>query len=163
MGGFKKFDKSRGNKGFGGSKFGGARKFGGRSDDRGDGPKQMFDATCSECNRDCQVPFRPSGGNPVFCSNCFKKQDGGSRSSFVPRKPFGSSAPSRSFGNDSGSSSGITKVQFDTLTMKLDKIIALLKNTPESEGNDFAFEEKKSRKFLGPAEAPIRKARGKRS
>ena len=35
--------------------------------------KQMFDATCDKCGADCQVPFRPTAGKPVFCDNCFEK------------------------------------------------------------------------------------------
>lgn len=164
MGSFRKFDKnrgdSRGGRAFGASKFGGGRTFGGRRDDRGDGPKQMFDATCSECDRKCQVPFRPSGGNPVFCSNCFKKQDG-SRPSFGTKKSFGADR-GRMFGGDSGSSNGITKAQFDVLSMKLDKILSLLRSTAAFEENEFDFEEVKDKKFEGPAGASVRKVRGKK-
>lgn len=169
MGGFRKFDKSRGSdsrgggRSFGGSSGGGGRKFGGSSDGyRGDGQKpQMHAAVCSECDRDCQVPFRPSGGNPVFCSNCFKKQDGSQ--SGAPRKSFGGDRGGRSFGGDSHGGNGITQAQFDVLSMKLDKVLSLLKNAPAfGEDDDFEFEEKKSRKFAGPAEAPVRKARGKK-
>ncbi len=35
------------------------------------GDKKMFKATCSECGDSCEVPFRPTGDKPVFCSNCF--------------------------------------------------------------------------------------------
>lgn len=37
------------------------------------GPREMFDAVCSECGNHCQIPFRPSQGKPVYCSNCFEK------------------------------------------------------------------------------------------
>lgn len=33
----------------------------------------MYDATCSKCGKACQVPFKPSGGRPVFCRDCFDK------------------------------------------------------------------------------------------
>lgn len=36
--------------------------------------KQLFSATCAKCGNDCEVPFRPSGGKPVYCSNCFEKK-----------------------------------------------------------------------------------------
>jgi len=36
-----------------------------------DHKRQMFQATCSECGNKCEVPFRPSGGKPVLCSDCF--------------------------------------------------------------------------------------------
>ena len=37
----------------------------------------MHKATCSECGKDCEIPFKPTGDRPVFCSNCFDKQGGG--------------------------------------------------------------------------------------
>jgi CxxC-x17-CxxC domain-containing protein len=159
MAGFRKFNKSRDDRGFGGSKFGGGRKFEGRGEERRDGPKQLFDATCGECNQDCQVPFRPSGSSPVFCRDCFKKQDN-REGNFSPKKSFAGKGPvSRSFGNDAGVGHGITKAQFDVLNMKLDSILSLLRNNPEDE--DF-FVEKKSRPFEGSSEAPTKKMRGRK-
>ena len=35
------------------------------------GPREMFAATCSNCGREAQVPFRPSGSKPVYCADCF--------------------------------------------------------------------------------------------
>ncbi|KKQ28055.1 MAG: hypothetical protein US42_C0002G0010 [Candidatus Magasanikbacteria bacterium GW2011_GWC2_37_14] len=68
-----------------GRKFGGGKSFGGggRFDRDGDKPAR-FKAVCSECGDNCELPFRPSGERPVFCSNCFGKQQdngGGSRPS----------------------------------------------------------------------------------
>ena len=37
-------------------------------------PREMFSATCSNCGREAQVPFRPTSGKPVYCSDCFKSQ-----------------------------------------------------------------------------------------
>jgi len=42
------------------------------------GPREMFSATCSSCGKEAQVPFRPTGGKPVYCSDCFRSQRGGS-------------------------------------------------------------------------------------
>lgn len=36
--------------------------------------REMFSATCSSCGREAQVPFRPNGSKPVYCSDCFKTQ-----------------------------------------------------------------------------------------
>ena len=36
------------------------------------GPREMFTATCSNCGREAQVPFRPTSGKPVYCSDCFR-------------------------------------------------------------------------------------------
>ena len=35
------------------------------------GEREMFTATCSECGKECQVPFKPTEGKPVYCSECF--------------------------------------------------------------------------------------------
>jgi CxxC-x17-CxxC domain-containing protein len=35
------------------------------------GPREMFDATCSNCGKATQVPFRPTQGKPVYCNECF--------------------------------------------------------------------------------------------
>lgn len=35
------------------------------------GPREMFDATCSDCGKATQVPFRPTQGKPVYCTECF--------------------------------------------------------------------------------------------
>ena len=35
--------------------------------------RQMFPAVCAECGKDTEVPFEPSEGRPVYCSNCYSK------------------------------------------------------------------------------------------
>jgi len=67
MGNFDRNGKRSGG-GFGRS-FGGGKRFGG-----GGRPPAMHQATCSECGASCELPFRPTGDRPVFCSNCFGKQ-----------------------------------------------------------------------------------------
>jgi CxxC-x17-CxxC domain-containing protein len=37
-------------------------------------PREMFSATCDGCGREAQVPFRPTGSKPVYCSDCFSTQ-----------------------------------------------------------------------------------------
>lgn len=53
--------------------YGGGGGYGGRSS----GPREMFTATCSSCGREARVPFRPTNGKPVYCSDCFRSQRGG--------------------------------------------------------------------------------------
>jgi len=60
---------------YGGGGGGGRRDFGGRGGQRGD--RRMYPAVCDKCGRDCQVPFRPDGSKPIYCSNCFEKKQGG--------------------------------------------------------------------------------------
>lgn len=45
----------------------------------GGGPREMFPAVCAGCGKDCQVPFKPSGEKPVYCSDCFQGQRSSSR------------------------------------------------------------------------------------
>jgi len=98
----------------GGSRFGGGRGGFGRDSgggrDRGERrPLEMHDVVCDKCGKECQVPFRPSGGKPVLCSDCFRKSDsGGSR--------------------DRPTSSGMSSEQFNQINAKLDKILEFLDN-----------------------------------
>ncbi len=49
-----------------------------RRDDRRDrfdrGPREMHKATCAECKKECDVPFKPTEGRPVYCRDCFAKK-----------------------------------------------------------------------------------------
>ena len=40
------------------------------------GPREMHDATCARCGNETQVPFRPTGARPVYCSDCFRMMRG---------------------------------------------------------------------------------------
>ena len=37
------------------------------------GPREMHKATCGDCKQECEVPFKPTEGRPVYCKNCFSK------------------------------------------------------------------------------------------
>ncbi|MFA6022670.1 MAG: CxxC-x17-CxxC domain-containing protein [Candidatus Pacearchaeota archaeon] len=37
------------------------------------GPREMHKAVCSECKKECEVPFKPAEGKPVYCKECFMK------------------------------------------------------------------------------------------
>lgn len=71
MGNFNRGDRG----GFGGKKRpGNDRDF--NRGDRGDRERPaMHRAICNECGRPCEVPFRPSGDKPVFCSDCFGRRE----------------------------------------------------------------------------------------
>jgi len=56
---------------FGDRKFGGYRErqpFGERE------PREMHKAKCAECGKECEVPFKPAEGRPVYCQECFRKR-----------------------------------------------------------------------------------------
>jgi len=105
-------------------RFGGERResFGNRSSGSFERRRpEMHEVTCTKCGQQCEVPFKPTGDKPVFCSDCFKKQgnsSSGSRNSFDSRN--------RSSASPSVSSSGISQEQFKQINTKLDKIISIL-------------------------------------
>jgi len=109
---FNRGNRSGGTRDFGRKRFGG--KFG---EDR-----QMFKTTCSNCGKECEVPFKPTGGKPVYCRDCFRTmRDSDSRNTYdrSSRKP--------NFDNASrGSAYPQFKEQFEALNAKLDKILKLL-------------------------------------
>ena len=53
---------------------GGGGGYGAGGYDRG--PREMFAATCSKCGKETEVPFRPTNGKPVYCSDCFRSVRG---------------------------------------------------------------------------------------
>jgi CxxC-x17-CxxC domain-containing protein len=44
--------------------FGGPRNF---------GPREMTKTVCSDCGKECEVPFKPTEGRPVYCRDCLPK------------------------------------------------------------------------------------------
>ena len=139
-----------GNRGGGGGRFFGRDGFGRKDFDRGgdrggrggfggnrSGNREMFKTTCSNCGKECEVPFRPTNSKPVYCNDCFPKfnnrggddRRGGDRPRFSDRGPQASSDQ--------------YKGQFENLNIKLDKILRLLQPnmTPEKSEVAKAVEE----------------------
>lgn len=141
MGDFKKFGGYSGKRD--GGKFenrsGSRPSFGGKPSYR-PGPSNFTDrpmhkATCSECGKMCEVPFRPTGEKPVFCSNCFGDKKEGQTKRFDSRfenKSFG--APERSFAPrvepEARPDRRIEdlKALVDGLHAKLDRVVDMIKN-----------------------------------
>jgi CxxC-x17-CxxC domain-containing protein len=108
-------DDDGGSRRFDGGGFGGRSEsrggFGDRDRGRDRERPNMHKAICAECGKSCEVPFKPNGEKPVYCSDCFAGGKGGD--SYAPKK------------SDSSSSS-VSKDQFVQLNAKLDKILKLL-------------------------------------
>ena len=146
------FRQDGGRPSFGGKQsFGGGRpSFGGRSkfsrNDREGGDREMFRATCATCQKSCEVPFRPTGEKPVYCSNCF----GGKRENREPRRAEAYASPRREkpgvFGGnrDAGSfSRGSESVRMeklenkiDALSIKLDRILRAVCEPQDKEAQE---------------------------
>jgi CxxC-x17-CxxC domain-containing protein len=60
----------------GGSYSNGGGSYGEGGESYSRGPREMFDAVCARCGKDTQVPFRPTGARPVYCSDCFRLMRG---------------------------------------------------------------------------------------
>lgn len=119
MGNFNRDDRRGGGRGFGGRDFG-RRDFRGGGFDRRGGDRPTYKAVCSNCGRECEVPFRPTSGKPVFCSECFEK-----RSREAGHDNFPDRGPRRS-NFEGGSEQPQYKEQFNILNAKLDKILSIL-------------------------------------
>ncbi len=94
---------------------GGRRDFGGRDSRPSFGEKRMHKAICDQCNKECEVPFKPTGDKPIFCDACFGKDDSPRNSSI-------------------GGSNKNFQVQFDEINAKLDKILKKLAHTVTRDG-----------------------------
>ncbi len=108
------------------------------------GRREMFSAVCSQCGKDCQVPFRPTGEKPVYCSDCYEKLGNNSNSwSYKDDRPQRSNFGGRNDGNrryssnrDFGGNRSFEanrsiggagdKGQMEMVAKKLDRIIELL-------------------------------------
>lgn len=38
------------------------------------GQREMHPAVCAQCGVETQVPFKPTNGRPVYCSECFSNR-----------------------------------------------------------------------------------------
>lgn len=126
----------RGGKSFGKRSFGGDRgvdRGGFRGGDRREGGRStMHAATCSECGNACEVPFRPTGERPIFCSTCFGKQKsqeskgfgGGSRERSFDRPRFENKRPDfRQAPVQDTKALGELKQQLEIMNNKLERIL----------------------------------------
>jgi len=47
-------------------------KFGDIMSNRNFGNREMHKATCADCKNECEVPFKPTEGKPVYCRECYR-------------------------------------------------------------------------------------------
>ncbi len=48
--------------------------------------RQLYNVKCSDCGKETQVPFKPSGDRPVYCRDCYMKRRGGEGMGRGPRR-----------------------------------------------------------------------------
>ncbi len=85
---------------------------------------EKYEAVCNECHKTCEVPFRPNGKKPVYCSNCFKGKEDVSRTYSSSRESGNKSRPS--FRSEESGDNDNLKRQFTILNTKLDKLINVI-------------------------------------
>lgn len=87
-------------------------------DSRGsrDRDMEMYSAVCDDCGKDCEVPFKPTGEKPIYCSRCFEKR--------------GNTHDVERFQRESGSNNDAVLAEINA---KLDQIIAHLEMTKPKE------------------------------
>jgi CxxC-x17-CxxC domain-containing protein len=84
--------------------------------------KTLTNVTCDSCGKSCTVPLIPTAGKPVYCSDCFRKDEPGSRSE-RPYNPRRSQNSANNFSEKASSSNNRDLVQ---INRKLDKILDML-------------------------------------
>jgi CxxC-x17-CxxC domain-containing protein len=105
------------------------------------GPKELHDATCAKCNKMCQVPFKPNGRKPIFCSDCFVRDEnpeGGSpyeKRSFEKRPYFKEEREERRapYANDRSTDRGMSEIatELKAVNAKLGLILKALTEDQE--------------------------------
>lgn len=118
------FSKPRFSRPFGKKPFGHKGRF-------DQGPKEMYKANCAQCGKTCEVPFRPNGTKPVYCNDCFVRDD-------APRAPRREFAPRPSFHNDRPAprpdqAFNDLKAELRGVNEKLERLIALMTPAPAPE------------------------------
>lgn len=83
----------------------------------------LHQAECASCHEMCEVPFKPNGRKPVYCGNCFRKEEQGGggyeRKSFTEKRafsaPVGAACKCKDYGEE-----------IALLNAKLDAILGIL-------------------------------------
>jgi len=95
---------------------------------------ELFDAICADCGKSCQVPFKPNGKKPVYCKECFSRNEGGGESGSRPVRDF--SAAARPIAPFKPAPAPVSdkriddlKIQLDSVNYKLEKLIKMIEGS----------------------------------
>ena len=103
----RKFDRDRGDRNY--------RSRDSKKRSFGDRDSVMHNAVCDSCGIDCEVPFKPTKGKPIYCEKCF--------------------------GNTKENDTDQLKKEFGILNKKLDQILKILGPEFSDEDSHEGFEE----------------------
>ncbi len=113
--------------------YSGGRGRGGNRDfnNRGFGKPTMFKTICSNCGKECEVPFKPNGEKPVYCRDCFKEMGGDTKRSDDRNvaRPYAEQRNSENKSTDNFQ----YKQELMTIHAKVDKILSILASAISSE------------------------------
>lgn len=76
------------------------------------GDRAMYKGVCASCGNNCNLPFQPRNGKPVYCSKCFEES--------------GTAKAPRNFTGAQQGPKSITTEQYEILNTKMDKILKIL-------------------------------------
>ena len=118
-------------------------------------PVTMHKVICDGCNEECEVPFRPSGDKPVYCSSCFRnKRPDDDR---APRRDSSRSSSSRdSFKRKPDDNKGMVR-QLETMFTKIDKLADSINKLAEAMTADKIEKKIKPKPELIVEEKPVKK------
>lgn len=94
--------------------------------------REMYSAVCADCGNKCEVPFQPTGNKPVYCSDCFSKQNNSERYSNnshnnKQHRDYSRENNKQSYKYDKNNyHTENLKMQFEKINYKLDKILKIL-------------------------------------
>lgn len=85
-------------------------------------PAQRYPATCSNCGKETDVPFRPVSGKPIYCRDCFTKagETAGRTSDRSPRKEY---TPREAAPRHGGAPDREILTQLEMMNAKLERLI----------------------------------------
>jgi len=100
--------------------------------DRGFNRPTMHKTICSNCGKECEVPFRPTGEKPVYCRDCFREMGGADARRSEERSERNSPRPQE----NRNLSNAQYDQQFAALNAKVDKILGILEAAISSEESE---------------------------
>jgi CxxC-x17-CxxC domain-containing protein len=107
--------------------------------DRPNRPMTLHDAVCAQCSSVCQVPFRPTGSRPVYCQNCFKRDDaGGERGGYGEKRSYNDRPSKPMFHQPEGGGMSTAKIEerLKSIEAKLDAFLDALTSDVDEDGAD---------------------------
>jgi len=115
-----------------------------RGRDRRSERHEMHPAKCDKCGKECEVPFKPTQGKPIYCNDCFKDK-------------------SREAGSRSEMGKPINNENFDKINKKLDMILNILEaQEPVEEKEQPELKKPKSIEKEQPEVKKVKKKKAKK-